>query len=246
MQAQTDAARAFIIQRMARFEAPSRIAEAVKANFDIEVDLEQILTFWRDRNIPPTRTGPAPEHATPTGPAQEHATRTGPAPEPATRTGPAPEHATRTGPIPEEPRQEGESMAILSDEIKEFIVRGLARYDTPTEVAAAVKAQFGIEITRYQVNEYNPLSSRPPASRWCELHAVTREKFLDDIASIGIAQKAYRLKMLDQFAQRALANGSSFHAAEFMVLAAKECGGFYERRRSRAAAQNQPPKDTAP
>ncbi|WP_395023201.1 DUF2280 domain-containing protein [Dongia sp.] len=137
-------------------------------------------------------------------------------------------------------------MAILTDEIKEFIVRGLARYDTPTQVAAAVKVHFGVEITRQQVHEYNPAGHHPPASRWCELHAVTRAKFLDDISSIGIAQKAYRLKMLDRFARRSLENGSTFHAAEFMVLAAKECGGFYDKRRAPAAAKDQPPKDPAP
>ncbi|GAB2178672.1 DUF2280 domain-containing protein [Dongia sp. agr-C8] len=136
-------------------------------------------------------------------------------------------------------------MAILTDEIKEFIVRGLARYETPTQVAAAVKARFGIEITRQQVHEYNPAGNHPPASRWCELHAVTRERFLNDISMIGIAQKAYRLRMLDQFARRAIDTNFPFHAAEFMVLAAKECGGFYDRQRTAAAAKDQPPKDTA-
>ena len=120
-------------------------------------------------------------------------------------------------------------MAILTDEIKAFIVRGLARYETPTQVAAAVQAQFGVTVTRQQVHEYNPGNPRPPASRWCELHAVTREKFLADLGQIGIAQKAYRLRMLDHFARKAMEQNFFMKAAEYMEQAAKECGGIYER-----------------
>src|SRR5262245_56125083 len=43
--------------------------------------------------------------------------------------------ATFTGPLPNE-----DSMPTLSDEIKTFIVQGLACFDTPSEVADAVKA----------------------------------------------------------------------------------------------------------
>lgn len=214
MQILTDPVKAFIIGRMARHDPLWRIAACVEGNFNIAVDAAQILACWRDRKMLSTPTEPAPEHATPTGPAPERATPTGPAQERAT---------------PTEPAQDEEPMAILTDEIKEFIVRGLARYETPSQVAASVKVNFGIEITRYQVHEYNPQSSRPPALRWCELHAVTREKFLNDVAAIGIAQKVVRLRFLDHFAQRAMDNNFPHQAAAFMEQAAKECGGFYER-----------------
>jgi hypothetical protein len=133
-------------------------------------------------------------------------------------------------------------MAILTDEIKEFIVRGLARYETPSQVAAAVKVNFGIEITRFQVRDYNPASSRPPALRWCELHAVTRQKFLADLAEIGIAQKVYRLRMLDHFARDAMDNHGFIKAAAFLEQAAKECGGIYENRRGTRPPAETPPK----
>ena len=132
-------------------------------------------------------------------------------------------------------------MAILTDEIKEFIVRGLARYETPLQVAMSVKVNFGIEITRQQVHEYNPSNSRPPALRWCELHAVTREKFLADVAQVGIAQKVVRLRRLEHFAQQAMEHNQFIKAAAFMEQAAKECGGIYENRRA-----GRPPADTQP
>ena len=131
-------------------------------------------------------------------------------------------------------------MTMLTEEIKEFIVRGLARYETPTRVAAAVKANFGVEVTRQRVHEYNPAASRPPALRWCELHALTREKFLSGIAAIGISQKVVRLRLLDHFAQTAVDNNYFIEAAAFIEQAAKECGGIFESRRAAA-----PPKGPA-
>src|SRR5438309_3743548 len=124
--------------------------------------------------------------------------------------------------------QDEESMANLTDEIKEFIVRGLARYDTPSQVAEAVKAQFGIAVSRQQVFAYDPEGSRPPAPRWIALHAATREKFLSDVAGIGVAQKAVRLRMLDRWAREADERHFTTVAATFLEQAAKECGGIYE------------------
>jgi len=132
--------------------------------------------------------------------------------------------ATQTGRRPDQ-----KTMSILTDEMKAFIVRGLARYETPARVAASVQAQFGIAIDRRQVYAYDPAGSRPPAQRWIDLHAATRAKFLEAAAEIGVAQKVVRLRMLDRFANRADEANQWERAARFLVQAAKECGGFYER-----------------
>jgi hypothetical protein len=139
--------------------------------------------------------------------------------------------ATQTG-----HRQDQESMANLSDEIKEFIVRGLARFDTPSQVAEAVKETFGIDVGRQQVYAYDPGGSRPPAERWVALHAATRAKFLEDVAGIGVAHKAVRLRMLERFAMRAEANNYPTRAAMFLEQAAKECGGAFESRKPRPSS----------
>jgi hypothetical protein len=126
-------------------------------------------------------------------------------------------------------RPDAKPKSVLTDEVKAFIVRGLARYETPTRVAASVEEAFGIAIDRRQVYAYDPAGSRPPAQRWIELHAATRAKFLDAASEIGIAQKVVRLRMLDRFAQQADENNYTVRAAAFLAQAAKECGGFYER-----------------
>jgi hypothetical protein len=132
--------------------------------------------------------------------------------------------ATETGLGPDR-----KAPTVLSDEVKAFIVRGLARYETPSRVAAAVQTNFGIEIDRRQVFAYDPAGSRPPAQRWIDLHAATRAKFMGAMAEIGIAQKLVRVRMLDRYANRADGNNQMERAAAFMAQAAKECGGFYER-----------------
>ncbi|GAB2176782.1 DUF2280 domain-containing protein [Dongia sp. agr-C8] len=146
---------------------------------------------------------------------------------------PAEDAATQTG-----RRQNQKTKSVLTDEMKAFIVRGLARYETPTRVAASVQLEFGIAIDRRQVYAYDPAGSRPPAQRWIDLHAATRAKFLSAVAEIGVAQKVVRLRMLDRFANRLEEANYPERAAAFLAQAAKECGGFYERyaRPHRAAA----------
>jgi hypothetical protein len=136
---------------------------------------------------------------------------------------------------PTAPTQDAKPPTILDDEIKAFIVRGLARYETPSRVAAAVKTVFDIEVSRQQVFTYHARGSRPPAERWCELFEVTREAFLADLSAISIAQKAVRLRTLERFAQDAEERGHFTRAAGYLEQAAKEVGGIYEGRRSSAA-----------
>ena len=52
-----------------------------------------------------------------------------------------------------------------------------------------------------------------------------------ETATLGIANKMVRLRMLEAMAQRALARNFDQKAAAFLEQAAKECGGLYERHR---------------
>jgi hypothetical protein len=119
-------------------------------------------------------------------------------------------------------------MAVLTDEIKEFIVKGLACYDTPTFLMDAVRDNFGIQITRQQVFEYDP---RRAAQRWRDLHAATRAAFLSEASAISVTHKLVRLRMLDRLAHRCERNGVAL-ALRALKEAAKECGGMYESGRS--------------
>jgi hypothetical protein len=97
-------------------------------------------------------------------------------------------------------------MTTLSEEIKEFIVMGLACFDTPTQVAGAVKERFGITVSRQQVHTYDPRASQPPAERWIELHDETRRNYLSELAAIGDPRKLVRRRILDDGERRAEAS----------------------------------------
>jgi hypothetical protein len=121
-------------------------------------------------------------------------------------------------------------MPTLTDEIKTFIVKGLACYDTPSQVAEAVKATFGIEVSRQQVYVYDPGCSQPPAQRWRDLHAATRQALLRELGEIGIAHRAVRLRRLDRLESRSERSNVTT-ALKCLEMAAKECGGMYENRK---------------
>ncbi|MDQ7246659.1 DUF2280 domain-containing protein [Dongia sedimenti] len=136
-------------------------------------------------------------------------------------------------------------MTTLTDEIKIFIVKGLACYDTPTQVAEAVKATFGVEVSRQQVYVYDPGCSQPPAQRWRDLYAATRQALLRELAEVGIAHRAVRLRRLDRLESRSERNNVTT-ALKCIEMAAKECGGMYESRKPIVLQQPIMPQPPAP
>jgi hypothetical protein len=161
----------------------------------------------------------------------------------------ADESAAHPSPTRDEPKrftgglQDEKSKAArttLTDEIKQFIVKGLACYDTPSQVAEAVNLMFGVTISRQRVYRYDPDNPRPPAQRWRDLHAATRQALLRELAEIGIAHRTVRLRRLDRLECRSERNNVTT-ALKCLELAAKECGGMYEKRRPIAPQVTVPP-----
>lgn len=124
-------------------------------------------------------------------------------------------------------------MAKLTDPVKMAIVQALACFDTPSEVAAAVKEEFGISITRQQVAAYDPTKAtcKGLAKKLRAVFEETRKAFLNDVATIPIAQQAFRLRALQREFERAKSRGNSALAAQLLEQAAKELGGAFTNRR---------------
>lgn len=132
-------------------------------------------------------------------------------------------------------------MAKLTDEVKTFIVQRLACYDTPSHVAAAVKEEFGLIVSRQQVQEYDPTKrGKAPAKRWVALFESTRERFKDTIDEIPIAHTAVRLRRLDRMAVKAEDKGNFPLAAALMKQAAEDYGGVYTNRRELTGKDGKP------
>lgn len=124
------------------------------------------------------------------------------------------------------------NMATLNNEVKAFIVQALACFDTPSQVAESVKQEFGLVVTRQSVEAYDPTkrASRNLATRWVTLFEDTRKRFREDSAEIPIANRSYRLRMLDRMATRAEGMKNMALAAQLLEQAAKESGGAYTNK----------------
>jgi hypothetical protein len=133
-------------------------------------------------------------------------------------------------------------MPKLSDNVKFFIVQGLACFDTPTQVSKAVKEEFGLEVPRPQIQLYDPTSivGRALSKKYTEIFHSTRQQFLEEIGSIPIANQSFRLRALDQMYQRAIARGNEMLAKEVLEQAAKEAAGFYAGKQGAGAPNDSP------
>ena len=123
-------------------------------------------------------------------------------------------------------------MAALKPDVKAFIIQSLACFDTPSLVVESVQKEFGLKITRQQVESHDPtkVSGRALAKKWVELFQVTRERFQTEISDIPIANKAYRLRVLDRMATRTESMKNYALAAQIVEQAAKECGDAYTNK----------------
>jgi len=91
-------------------------------------------------------------------------------------------------------------MATLREPVKIFIVQSLACFDTPQQVADAVKQEFNIEIERQQVALYDPTKAtgKNLSKKLVTLFNKTRADFQKNIYDIPLANKAYRIKELQK------------------------------------------------
>lgn len=128
-------------------------------------------------------------------------------------------------------------MATLTTEIKAYIVQALACFDTPSQVAEAVRSKFGVVVSRQSVETYDPTkrAGKDLAKRWATMFGETRAKFQAATVDIPVANRSYRLRALGRMAEEAEERGQLVQAMEILEQAAKECGHMYLNRRRQAA-----------
>ncbi len=91
-------------------------------------------------------------------------------------------------------------MAKLTEPMKIFIVQSLACFETPQQVADAVKSNFKVEIERMQCANYDPTkpTGEKMSQKLKDLFYRTREEFKSNIYDIPLANKAVRLNELQK------------------------------------------------
>ena len=124
-------------------------------------------------------------------------------------------------------------MAALKNEVKSFIVQALACFDTPSQVVEAVKNEYGLVVSRQQVETHDPTKSagKGLAVKWVTLFHDTRKRFREETAEIPIANRAYRLRGLGRMAEKAENMRNLALTAQLYEQAAKEVGDVYVNRR---------------
>lgn len=120
----------------------------------------------------------------------------------------------------------------LTDEVKTYIVQSLACWDTPSEVAKAVKDDFGLVVSRQAVQAYDPTkrAGAELSAEFRSLFEATRATFLTSTAEIAISHRAVRLRTLQRLATKAEGMGNLTLVADLMQQAAKEMGDSYTNR----------------
>lgn len=123
-------------------------------------------------------------------------------------------------------------MAALPNEVKAFIVQSLACFETPTKIAELVKEEFSLVVTRQQISAYDPANAmaKSLSAKWVDLFASTRERFQTEISDIPIANKSYRLRVLNRMMTAAEKMKNLSLTAQLMEQAAKEVGEAYTNK----------------
>lgn len=124
-------------------------------------------------------------------------------------------------------------MPTLDVKVKRYITQALACFDTPSQVIAAVKDEFGIDVPRQQVHSYDPtkVQGKNLSKELRELFDSTRARFISDVEAIPVAQQSYRLRQIQRLTEVALSRNNAALAAQLLEQAAKEVGGAFTNRR---------------
>ncbi|EJN36317.1 DUF2280 domain-containing protein [Pseudomonas sp. GM80] len=133
-------------------------------------------------------------------------------------------------------------MAALKDEVKRYIVQALACFDTPTQVVQAVKETFGVEVSRQQCEQYDPTkhAGRDLGVKWKAVFEDTRKRFREETAEIPIANRAFRLRAMNRFVERAETMKNIGLAMQILEQAAKEVGDVYVNRNRKDELDDEP------
>ncbi|MCF5691142.1 DUF2280 domain-containing protein [Pseudomonas sp. PA-1-2A] len=133
-------------------------------------------------------------------------------------------------------------MAALKDEVKAFIVQALACFDTPSQVCQAVKEQYGIEVSRQLCERYDPTkySGRDLGQKWKTFFEECRKRFREETVDIPIANRAFRLRAMNRFVEKAETMKNIGLAMQILEQAAKETGDIYVNRARKEEAGDEP------
>jgi hypothetical protein len=106
----------------------------------------------------------------------------------------------------------------LTDAQKEYVVERLAGFGSPTAIAASLRDEFGISITRQAVVKYDPTRWPKCPERWKQPFFATRQAIIQNKAARGAANT----NMLARSHARVTLRAVEALAARMLKAAARE------------------------
>jgi hypothetical protein len=107
----------------------------------------------------------------------------------------------------------------------------------------ALKAQFGVEVSRQAVEHYDPTKKmgQKTASKWAEMFALVRQSFIEQVQeSIPLAHRSVRIKKLANAANRFEKQKNYIGMARILEQIAKEVGNVHTNRHEFTGAHGGP------
>ena len=74
----------------------------------------------------------------------------------------------------------------LTEAQKDYVIRRLAAYDTPTEIARDLEDRFGIEVSRQSIEQYDPTRVEDCSRQSADLFFQVREDLRGDRADVPV------------------------------------------------------------
>lgn len=122
----------------------------------------------------------------------------------------------------------------LQDQHKAFVIQRIACYESPRDTAAALKEEFGIEITPQGAEAYDPTkrAGKDLAKKWVELFNKIRKDYLDNVEKyVPEANKTVRIGMLANAAKTFKSRNNLGGMANMLEQISKEMGNAYTNKR---------------
>lgn len=121
----------------------------------------------------------------------------------------------------------------LTEEQKRFLVVFFARWGSPKKAANALKAEYGVEITRQGAERFNPTSKAGAtlSARHRKLYDETRAKFETEMDGVAETKRSVRVRMLAEAAQIYYEAGNYLAMARMLEAIAKEMGNIHTNER---------------
>lgn len=123
-------------------------------------------------------------------------------------------------------------MAKLAQTVQRFAVLHLARYDKPSEVQAAIKENFGVDVTLPQLGHYDPttVQGRQLAKKWKTLFLEERERVNRELDDIPLYHRGYRLRELQRLYDNPMVARNPMFCRDTLIEAEKITGEVYTNR----------------